>query len=99
MKKFLTIMALCFTLGASAAVEKDTVAIRATEIERIVEDKGISSKGKEYVRYYALINKELVPVSKNVISKLDLCKKYGATCALAAVRNKHTKKLIRIILN
>lgn len=48
---------------------------------------------------YALINGELISTSRTVMEKIALCKKYGAKCALAAVRNKKTKSLIRIILN
>lgn len=98
MRKLLFAMAFCFTLGAYAA-DKDTVSVNATQIERIIEDKGVSSKGKEYTKYYAIMNGELVPVSKTVIDRLNLCKKHNVRCALAGVRNKKTKKITRIILD
>lgn len=99
MRKLFTILALCFTLGASAATDKDTVAVHATQIERIIQDKGVSSKGKEYIKYYAVMNGEPISVSKTVIERIALCKKHNLKCALAGVRNKNTKKIIRIILD
>lgn len=98
MKTIVTIMLLALTTSA-AAIEKDTIAVSNNAIEKIVTDKGVSAKGKEYIKYYALVNGELVSISKATIEKIELCKKYGAKCALAAVRNKQTKSLIRIILN
>lgn len=98
MKTALTILLLAFTMSA-AAIEKDTVAINQNAIAKLITDKGVSAKGKEYTKYYALINGELISTSKTVVEKIALCKKYGAKCALAAVRNKKTKSLIRIILN
>lgn len=98
MKKVLTVMLLALSMSA-AAIEKDTVAINQNAIAKLVTDKGVSAKGKAYTKYYAIINGELVSVSKTVVEKIELCKKYGAKCALAAVRNKKTKSLIRIILN
>lgn len=98
MKTIVTIMLLALTTSA-AAIEKDTIAVSNNAIEKIVTDKGVSAKGKEYTKYYALVNGELVSISKATVEKIELCKKYGAKCALAAVRNKQTKSLIRIILN
>lgn len=65
----------------------------------MVADSGVSSKGKKYTKYYAIVNGELVSVSKSVVEKINLCKKFGAKCALAVVRNKKTHTLQRIILN
>ena len=81
------------------AIEKDTISISQTQITKIVTDTGVSSNGKQYTKYYAIVNGELVSISKSVVEKINLCKKYGAKCAIAGVRNKKTKSLTRIILN
>ena len=81
------------------AIEKDTISISQTQITKIVKDTGVSSNGKQYTKYYAIVNGELVSISKSVVEKINLCKKYGAKCAIAGVRNKKTKSLTRIILN
>ena len=81
------------------AIEKDTISISQTQITKIVTDTGVSSNGKKYTKYYAIVNGELVSISKAVVEKINLCKKYGAKCAIAGVRNKKTKSLTRIILN
>lgn len=98
MKATLTTMLLALTLSA-AATEKDTVVINQSAITKLVTDKGVSAKGKPYTKYYAIVNGNLINTSKNVVKKIELCKKYGAKCALAAVRNKKTKSIVRIILN
>lgn len=98
MKIALTTLALTFAVNV-AAVEKDTVAINQNAIVQLITDKGVTANGKERTKYYALINGELVSTSKTAVDKIALCKRYGAKCALAAVRNKKTKSLIRIILN
>lgn len=98
MRIVLTATLLALTMSA-AAIEKDTIAINQNAIAKLITDKGVSAKGKEYTKYYAIINGELISTSKTVVDKIQLCKKYGAKCALAAVRNKKTKSLIRIILN
>ena len=81
------------------AIEKDTISISQTQITKIVTDTGVSSNGKQYTKYYAIVNGELVSISKAVVEKINLCKKYGVKCAIAGVRNKKTKSLTRIILN
>lgn len=100
MKKFITMMLMMVMVAISAnATEKDTISISQTQITKIVTDTGVSNKGKQYTKYYAIVNGELVNISKSVVEKINLCKKYGAKCALAGVRNKKTKSLTRIILN
>lgn len=84
---------------AVRGAEKDTISIAQSQITKLVTDAGVSSNGKQYTKYYAIVNGELVSVSKAVVEKINLCKKYGAKCALAGVRNKKTKSLTRIILN
>ena len=99
MKKLITILLMMVIAISANAIEKDTISISQTQITKIVTDTGVSSKGKQYTKYYAIVNGELVSISKTVVEKINLCKKYGAKCALAGVRNKKTKSLTRIILN
>ena len=99
MKKFIIILLMIVVAISANAIEKDTISISQTQITKIVTDTGVSSNGKQYTKYYAIINGELVSISKAVVEKINLCKKYGAKCAIAGVRNKKTKSLTRIILN
>lgn len=98
MRKILTIIMLIATIVVSAT-EKDTIKVSQDQITKIVLDCGVSAKGKKYTKYYAIVNGELVCLSKTVVEKINLCKKYGTKCALAGVRNKKTRTLQRIILN
>ena len=99
MKKFIIILLMIVVAISANAIEKDTISISQTQITKIVTDTGASSNGKQYTKYYAIVNGELVSISKAVVEKINLCKKYGAKCAIAGVRNKKTKSLTRIILN
>ena len=99
MKKFIIILLMIVVAISANAIEKDTISISQTQITKIVTDTGDSSNGKQYTKYYAIVNGELVSISKSVVEKINLCKKYGAKCAIAGVRNKKTKSLTRIILN
>lgn len=99
MKKFIIILLMIVVAISANAIEKDTISISQTQIIKIVTDTGVSSNGKQYTKYYAIVNGELVSISKAVVEKINLCKKYGAKCAIAGVRNKKTKSLTRIILN
>lgn len=98
MKKIMILMLLTISLAANA-MDKDTIRIQQSQITKLVADSGVSPKGKKYTKYYAIVNGELVSVSKSVVEKINLCKKYGAKCALAVVRNKNTHTLQRIILD
>ena len=99
MNKFIIILLMIVVAISANAIEKDTISISQTQITKIVTDTGVSSNGKQYTKYYAIVNGELVSISKAVVDKINLCKKYGAKCAIAGVRNKKTKSLTRIILN
>ena len=99
MKEFIIILLMIVVAISANAIEKDTISISQTQITKIVTDTGVSSNGKQYTKYYAIVNGELVSISKSVVEKINLCKKYGAKCAIAGVRNKKTKSLTRIILN
>lgn len=99
MKKYVVLMLMMVITLSIGAVEKDTIRISQNQITKLVVDNGVSAKGKKYTKYYAIVNGELVSISKTVVEKINLCKKYGAKCALAGVRNKKTHTLQRIILN
>lgn len=101
MKKLLTIVLMSvMTLSASAATpDKDTIEIAQSDIVRFVTDEVMTKSGNKGIKYYAIVRGELVPTTKTVMEKVALCKKFNAKCALAAVRNKRSKSLIKIILN
>ena len=99
MKKFIIILLMIVVAISANAIEKDTISISQTQITKIVTDTGVSSNGKQYTKYYAIVNGELVSISKSIVEKINLCKKYCAKFAIAGLRNKKTKSLTRIILN
>lgn len=101
MKEFfisLAILAAGLT-EATAATEKDTVSISMNKVEKIVKDETINTKGKPATKYYAIVDGMLVSTSKSVADKVEICRRFKAKCALAAVRNKKTKAILRIILD
>ena len=99
MKKIIVTFLLCLTVGVSMAAERDTVGISSDVITRFVEHPSVSSKGKKYIKYFAIVNNELVPVSKSVYEAVTLSREYGTKCTLIAIRDKKTKKIIRIKAN
>lgn len=80
-----------------AAEPVDTIGLK-TYPSKVVEDVTISAKGNKTVHYYFLINNELIPTTKTVVNKYNLCKKYNAKLALDAVVSKKTRKIKKIIL-
>lgn len=92
MKKFL-IIAVLFCASVNT-IANDTIAVDMAKIERIVADKTKNTKGKEVIKYYAIINGELVNTSKTVAEKYALCKRLGVKCALVVVRSRSSKRLI-----
>lgn len=90
---------LCLVIGAGMAAGRDTVSISSNVITRFVEHPSVSSKGKKYIKYFAIVNNELVPVSKSVYETVTLSREYGTKCTLIAIRDKKTKKIIRIKAN
>lgn len=99
MKRLLISMALCLTMVVAFAADNDTIGIDQSRIARFIEEPAVSAKGKQYFKYYAIYNGELVKTNKGVIEAVKLCDKYKAKCALAAIVNRKTKKIVRIILN
>lgn len=74
MKKFIIILLMIVVAISANAIEKDTISISQTQITKIVTDTGVSSNGKQYTKYYAIVNGELVSISKSVVEKINLCK-------------------------
>lgn len=98
MKKYILMAIIslaCITV--SAAEPKDTVAFTGT-ITKVVEDTNLTTTGKKTTKYYFLVSGYLIPTTKAAVEKYNLCKKYGAKCALDAVVNKKTREFKRIIL-
>lgn len=97
MKHLLMLLMLSFTLTASAAEPRDTIGI-VDNIKQLITDEQ-TVNGKRIVRYYVVYNGMLVPSNRATVRAITLCRKYNAKCALAAVVNKKTKRILRIILD
>lgn len=97
MKHLLMLLMLSFTLTASAAEPRDTIGI-VDNIKQLITDEQ-TVNGKRIVRYYVVYNGMLVPSNRATVRAITLCRKYNAKCALAAVVNKKTKRVLRIILD
>lgn len=97
MKHFFVLFMLSFTLTAAAATQRDTVGIVDNIKQTIIDEQMV--KGKRVIRYYVVYNGLLVPSNRETIRAITLCRKYNAKCALAAVVNAKTKRILRIILD
>ena len=97
MKHFFILFMLSFTLSAAAATQRDTVGIVDNIKQTIIDEQMVN--GKRVIRYYVVYNGLLVPSNRGTIRAITLCRKYNAKCALAAVVNKKTKRILRIILD
>ena len=97
MKHFFILFMLSFTLTAAAATQRDTVGIVDNIKQTIIDEQMVN--GKRVIRYYVVYNGLLVPSNRGTIRAITLCRKYNAKCALAAVVNKKTKRILRIILD
>lgn len=97
MKHLFMLFMLAFTLSASAAEPRDTIGI-VDNIKQLITDEQ-TVNGKRIVRYYVVYNGMLVPSNRATVRAITLCRKYNAKCALAAVVNKKTKRVLRIILD
>lgn len=95
----LAIFSLVCLNNSRAAEPVDTVAFNNAKIKQVISEKYINSKGKESVKYYIMtIDKLLIPITKTVYEKIQLCGRYGAYCALDAVISKKDKRIKKIIL-
>lgn len=97
MKQIVILFMLVFTLTAAAATQRDTVGITDNIKQLITDEQTIN--GKHVVRYYVVYNGMLVPSNRATVRAITLCRKYNAKCALAAVIDKKTKRILRIILD
>lgn len=99
MKHLLTSLMLLAAMSATAKVDTDTVGIDQSQIKQIITNTTINSKGKPVTKRYAVVNGYLCTISKTVIDKITLCKRYNCKLALGVVRNKKTHVPMRVILD
>ena len=99
MKHLLTSLMLLAAMSATAKVDTDTVGIDQSSIKQIITNTTTNSKGKQVTKRYAVVNGYLCTISKTVIDKITLCKRYNCKLALGVVRNKKTRVPIRVILD
>ena len=90
---------LLAAMSATAKVDTDTVGIDQSQIKQIVTNTTTNSKGKQVTKRYAIVNGYLCTISKTVINKITLCKRYNCKLALGLVRNKKTHVPMRVILD
>ena len=99
MKHLLTSLMLLAAMSATAKVDTDTVGIDQSQIKQIITNTTTNSKGKQVTKRYAVVNGYLCTISKIVIDKITLCKRYNCKLALGVVRNKKTHVPMRVILD
>lgn len=99
MKHLLTSLMLLAAMSATAKVDTDTVGIDQSQIKQIITNTTTNSKGKQITKRYAVVNGYLCTISKTVIDKITLCKRYNCKLALGVVRNKKTRIPMRVILD
>ena len=97
MKHLFVLFMLAFTLSAAAATQRDTVGIKDNITKTIVDEQLVN--GKRITRYYVVSGGVLIPSNRETVRAIELCRKYNAKCALAAVVNNKTKRILRIILD
>lgn len=79
---------------AKAATPADTIRIQSSAVTKVIADNTTDSKGNAKVKYYAIVNGELVNTSKTVVERIALCKKHGARYTVAIVKRGNNKRLI-----
>ena len=99
MKHLLTSLMLLAAMSATAKVDTDTVGIDQSQIKQIITNTTTNSNGKQITKRYAVVNGYLCTISKTVIDKITLCKRYNCKLALGLVRNKKTRVPMRVILD
>ena len=99
MKHLLTSLMLLVAMSTTAKVDTDTVGIDQLSIRQIITNTTTNSKGKQITKHYAVVNGYLCTISKTVINKITLCKRYNCKLALGLVRNKKTHVPMRVILD
>ena len=99
MKHLFTSLMLLAAMSATAKVNTDTIGIDQSNIKQIITNTTINSKGKQVTKRYAVVNGYLCTISKTVVDKITLCKRYNCKLALGLVRNKKTHVPMRVILD
>lgn len=99
MKHLLTSLMLLAAMSATAKVDTDTVGIDQSHIKQIITNTTTNSKGRQITKRYAVVNGYLCTISKTVVDKITLCKRYNCKLALGVVRNKKTHVPMRVILD
>ena len=99
MKHLLTSLMLLAAMSATAKFDTDTVGIDQSQIKQIITNTTTNSKGRQVTKRYAVVNGYLCSISKTVIDKITLCKRYNCKLALGVVRNKKTHVPMRVILD
>ena len=99
MKHLFTSLMLLAAMSATAKVNTDTIGIDQSNIKQIITNTTINSKGKQVTKRYAVVNGYLCTISKTVVDKITLCKRYNCRLALGVVRNKKTHVPMRVILD
>lgn len=99
MKHLLTSLMLLVAMSTTAKVDTDTVGIDQSNIKQIITNTTTNSKGKQVIKRYAVVNGYLCTISKTVVDKITLCKRYNCRLALGLVRNKKTHVPMRVILD
>ena len=99
MKHLFTSLMLLAAMSATAKVNIDTIGIDQSNIKQIITNTTINSKGKQVTKRYAVVNGYLCTISKTVVDKITLCKRYNCKLALGLVRNKKTHVPMRVILD
>ena len=97
------LMAAALVLSAICATSKepaqnDTIPLKDFSAVKFVEDESVNSKGQKVTKYYVIHEGELIKTSRQVVERVNLCKKHGAKCHLAVVVNKKNNKK-RVIAN
>lgn len=93
MKKILIILAILLSVNINA---QDTININQNQIDKLIVDKTVNSKGKPTNKYYCIVNGELVNTNKTVYERINLSKKYNAKVKLILVRSKSGIKSIKL---
>lgn len=97
MKKFIMAIALCLMCATmSAKAENDTLVFNGN-IEKVIVDSTLNSKGTYSKKYYLVVNNHLVDTNKKTQEQLKVAKKFGVMIDLIAIIDKNTKKLKKII--
>lgn len=93
MKKILIIFTILLSINVNA---QDTISISTNQIDKLIVDKTINSKGKPTNKYYCIVNGELINTNKTVYERINLSKKYNAKVKLILIRSKSGIKTIKL---